>query len=188
VEDVLSLPRRRKRFAMQFKLEEGVEVLAQTPAVLDALLRGKSQVWLTARRGQNAFSAVDVLGHLIFGEMTDWIPRVRLILDRGESVLFEPFDRFGFETLAAGKTVGDLLDEFARQRSLGLQTLRDLKLDDVQLAYRGKHPELGTVTIRELLAAWVVHDLGHIDQIVKTMAAEYREAVGPWLAYTSILH
>ena len=173
---------------MQFDLEEALEVLTTTPAVLSALLKGKSQVWLEARKSPEAFSAIDVLGHLIFAEMTDWIPRVRLILEHGEAQAFEPFDRFGFGALLAGKSVDELLEEFATQRQVGLETLRAMRLTDDQLALKGRHPEFGTVALSELLAAWVVHDLGHIDQIVKTMAREYRDAVGPWYAYTTILH
>jgi len=172
---------------MQFELEQATEILASTPAVLDALLRGKSAAWLNARKAPNAFSPVDVLGHLIHAEHTDWIPRVRLILAHGDSRAFEPFDRFGFHHLTANKPVGELLDQFAVSRRECLQALTDLGIGDTELALNGMHPEQGRVTMRELLAAWAVHDLGHIAQIVKTMAGEYREAVGSWRAYLSIL-
>jgi hypothetical protein len=172
---------------MQFELNQATAMLASTPAVLDALLRNQSPAWLNARKAPEAFSPLDVLGHLIHAEKTDWIPRVRIILEHGESKAFEPFDRFGFHHLTAYKDVGYLLDQFAAARRECLQALSDLGVGDEQLSLHGVHPEQGRVTMRELLAAWVVHDLGHIAQIVKTMAGEYREAVGSWRSYLSIL-
>jgi hypothetical protein len=173
---------------MQFRIDEATEVLIQTPAVLNSLLRDKSLAWLNARKTPESFSAIDVLGHLMFAEITDWIPRVRLILDHGDAVVFEPFDRFGFQHLIADKTISELLDEFARLRRQSLDALRELHLEEDQLALTGRHPEFGPVTLGNLLASWTVHDLGHIAQIVATMAREYRDAVGPWFAYTTILH
>jgi hypothetical protein len=172
---------------MQFELEQAKEVLAGTPGTLDALLRGKSAAWLNTRKSPEAFSPLDVLGHLIHAEKTDWIPRVRIILERGESQPFEPFDRFGFHELTANKDVRELLDLFAASRRECLQDLNRLGVGEAELGLYGVHPEQGRVTMRELLAAWVVHDLGHIAQIVKTMAGEYREAVGSWRSYLSIL-
>jgi hypothetical protein len=172
---------------MEFELRQATEVLATTPAVLDGLLRGKSPEWLNARRAADSFNAVDVLGHMIYGEMTDWTPRVHIILKTQDREAFEPFDRFGFRPLIAGKTVDELLDRFAVLRREGLAELRGLRLTKKQLELPGLHPELGPVTLKNLLASWVVHDLGHIAQIVKTMAGECRDAVGPWRAYTSIL-
>ena len=137
---------------MQFELEQATEILASTPAVLDALLRGKSAAWLNARKAPNAFRPVDVLGHLIHAEHTDWIPRVRLILAHGDSRAFEPFDRFGFHHLTANKPVGELLDQFAVSRRECLQALTDLGIGDTELALNGMHPEQGRVTMRELLA------------------------------------
>ena len=172
---------------MQFRLDEGIEVLTQTPSLLSVLLRGKSAAWLKARKTPESFSAVDVLGHLMHGESTDWIPRVRMILEHRDAVAFEPFDRFGFQSLTAGKSMDELLDEFAELRRRSLTALLEFNLKEEQLAMPGRHPELGAVTLGNLLATWVVHDLGHIAQIVKTMAGEYRDAVGPWRAYTTIL-
>jgi len=172
---------------MQFRLDDATEVLAQTPAVLSALLLGISAAWLHARKTPESFSAIDVVGHLIYGEMTDWIPRVRIILEHGETRTFEPFDRFGFHGLIADKTIDELLDEFAKLRRQSLEILDGLHLTDEQFALRGMHPELGSVTLRNHLANWAVHDLSHIAQIVKTMAWAYRYEVGPWRAYTSIL-
>jgi hypothetical protein len=172
---------------MQFGLDEGMEVLTQTPSVLSALLRGKSAVWLNARKTPESFSPLDVLGHLMHGEITDWIPRVRMILEHRDTMAFEPFDRFGFRSLIAGKSADELLDEFAELRRQSLTALRELDVREEQLSLPGRHPELGAVTLGNLLATWVVHDLGHIAQIVKIMAGEYREAVGAWRAYTTIL-
>jgi hypothetical protein len=172
---------------MQFRLDQSIEVLAQTPSVLDALLRGKSSVWLNCRKSPEAFSPVDVLGHLMLGDRTDWIPRVQMILEGQADTPFAPFDRFDFHRLIDGKTIENLLNEFASLRSQSLGTLASLNLTEQQLDLPGTHPELGPVTLRNLLATWVVHDLGHIQQIVKTMSNEYREAVGPWHAYLGIL-
>jgi len=173
---------------MEFRLDEAIEVLAETPAVLTALLGNKSPAWLHARKTPEAFSAIDILGHLMFAEITDWIPRVRLILDHGDAVVFEPFDRFGFQHLIADQTIGELLDDFATLRRQSLEALRELHLEENQLVLQGRHPEFGPVTLSNLLASWTVHDLGHIAQIVSTMAREYRDSVGPWFAYTTILH
>jgi hypothetical protein len=172
---------------MQFQLDQGLEVLTQTPSVLNALLRDKSEAWLNARKTPDSFNAIDVLGHLMHGELTDWIPRIRLILEHGNTRPFEPFDRFGFRELIAGKSVNELLDEFAELRRQSLEALANLSIGNDQPGLPGKHPELGPVTLGNLLATWVVHDLGHISQVVKIMAGEYREAVGPWRVYTTIL-
>ena len=178
---------------MQFQMNQALEVLTQTPDVLTSLLREKSDVWLNARKTLQSFSAIDVLGHLMFAEQTDWMPRVHMILDNQnldeqDKQVFEPFDRFGFQSLIAGKTVDELLHQFAAMRCEGLDDLRSLNLTEAQLLLPGSHPELGHVTLANLLAAWVVHDLGHIAQLVKTMACEYKNEVGPWYAYTTILH
>jgi hypothetical protein len=178
---------------MQFQMNQALEVLTQTPDVLRSLLGQKSAVWTNARRTPESFSAIDVLGHLMFAEQTDWMPRVHMIvdnqnLDDQHKQTFKPFDRFGFQSLIAGQSTGQLLDEFARLRTESLDDLRHLNLDEAQLSLPGRHPELGQVTLGNLLSAWVVHDLGHIGQIVKTMACEYGAEVGPWYAYTTILH
>jgi hypothetical protein len=172
---------------MEFRIEEGIEVLVSTPAVLGALLRGKSAGWLKARKTAEAFSAMDVLGHLIHAELTDWMPRVRMILEHGDARAFEPFDRFGFRESIESKSAEELLDLFARLRGESLRALGERGVREADLALKGRHPELGPVTLGNLLATWVVHDLGHIAQIAKTMAGEYREAVGPWRVYTTIL-
>jgi hypothetical protein len=174
---------------MEFQLDRTVEVLTSTPAAVDALLRGKSDAWLNCRLAEGTFSPVDVLGHMIYGELTDWIPRARQILEGRGDTPFEPFDRRGHEPLIAGKPIGELLDWFADLRRENLKTLRGFELDDRKLAMPGTHPDpnLGRVTLRNLLATWAVHDLGHIAQITRVMAAEYRAPVGPWRAYLTIL-
>jgi hypothetical protein len=172
---------------VEFKLEQALEVLNQTPKVLSALLGGKSEAWLNCRKSPESFSALDVIGHLIHADLTDWIPRARQILDGNGARAFDPFDRFDFEDLLAGKTVDTLLDEFAEARRESVETLHGLGIGERELEMRGTHPEFGTVTLSNLLATWVVHDLGHIAQVVKTMSSVYGDAVGPWRAYLSIL-
>lgn len=154
---------------------------------MDSLLRGKSPFWLTCRKAPSAFSPLDVLGHLIWGEMTDWIPRVRMILEYQETKAFDPFDRFGFRPIIADKPLEEILDQFAELRGTSVRTLRDLGIGEPQLDLRGLHPELGPVTLRSLIATWAVHDLGHIAQVQRAMASEYKDAVGPWKQYLTIL-
>jgi hypothetical protein len=173
---------------MQFKLAQAMEVLTQTPGVLDALLRGKSAEWLSSRKTPESFSPLDVVGHLIHADKTDWIPRAQLILSSRGSKTFEPFDRFAFRPLLSGKTVETLLDEFGELRRRNIQTLHDLGVGEKELELPGIHPELGAVTLSNLLATWVVHDLGHTSQILKTMANEYRDSVGAWREYLAILN
>ena len=172
---------------MDFQMDEALEVLTGTPAVLHSLLGGKSSVWLDCRKSPEAFSPRDVVGHLMHAELTDWIPRVKTILESSDSKAFDPFDRFDFQHLLAGKNMDALLTEFKALRRQSLDTLASLKIDADKLARPGLHPDLGPVTVGNLLSTWVVHDLGHISQIVKAMAGNYREAVGPWRAYCTIL-
>ena len=172
---------------MAFSLDEGITVLSRTPAVLEALLSDLPEPLLHSREGEGTFSPLDVLGHLIHGEKTDWIPRARIILEFGESKSFEPFDRRGHESYAAGRSPADLLAEFAALRAANLEALRRLQLSPGQLEATGTHPDLGRVTLSQLLATWVTHDLGHISQIVRVLARRNTAAVGPWRAYLSIL-
>mgnify|MGYP001590435389 CR=1 FL=1 len=157
---------------------------------LDAWLRGMSDDWLDARtEGPESFSTRDVLGHLIGGERSDWMVRARIILEHGESRTFDPFDRVAFRRGSAGKSVAELLDEFARLRHANLGALRALHLTPADLARRGRHPDpsFGAVTLGQLLATWVVHDLSHIAQIARVMGKRYAEDVGPWKAYLPML-
>ncbi|HET7291620.1 MAG TPA: DinB family protein [Vicinamibacteria bacterium] len=165
---------------------ESVAVLERTPAVLTALLAGLPEAWIDAREAEGTFSPRDVLGHLIHGEDTDWVPRLRLILEKGDSEPFVPFDRFGFRD-AIGRPLADLLAEFARKRGDNVAFVRGLGLSEADLALPGRHPSLGAVTLRQLVATWVAHDLNHIGQAVRVMARRHVETVGPWPAYLKIL-
>lgn len=172
---------------MNFDLAETLDFLARTPAVLDALLRGTRPSWHAASEGPDTWSAWDVMGHLIHGEETDWVPRARIILVHGETRPFEPFDRFAQADRFAGWPLEKLLDRFAELRRENLETVRGWHLTESQLALPGRHPELGPVTLRQLLATWTVHDLNHIAQISRVMAKRSTDEVGPWRAYLSIL-
>jgi len=172
---------------MTFDLDEAVTILARTPATVAALLRDLPIGWTTCDEGPETFSPYGVVGHLIHGERTDWIPRARLILERGETTAFEPYDRFAQYRESEGKTLGELLETFAMLRGQNLETLRSFRLTAADLDRRGRHPDFGPVTLRQLLATWVVHDLGHIGQIARVMAKCYRADVGPWAAYLPVL-
>jgi hypothetical protein len=172
---------------IDLRVSEALEVLERTPRALRSMLGGLSDPWLRADQGPDTFSPADVLGHLIHGEETDWMPRARLILERGEAQPFTPFDRFGFRERYGGRPADELLDVFAELRERNLRALRDLGLDAGRLALTGRHPALGRVTLAQLIAAWVVHDLGHLRQVARVMAGRYRDAVGPWREYLRIL-
>jgi hypothetical protein len=170
-----------------FVMEEAVAILARTPATLDALLRGLPDGWIAAHEGGQTWSPYDVIGHLIHGERTDWVPRAKIIMERGESRPFDKFDRFAQFEMSKGRTVASLLDEFARLRQENLHELAALKLTEQDLDGRGTHPELGVVTLRQLLATWVAHDLDHVVQISRVLARQYSDEVGPWRAYLRII-
>ena len=172
---------------MQFSLDLSMDVLRRTPATLDALLRGVNPAWERGIEGPNTFSPFDVVGHLIDGEETDWIPRARIILARGPDRRFTPYDRFRHRKRNVGRTLESLLAEFAKLRSANLELLRSWKLTEAELDLQGEHPTLGPVTLRHLLAAWVVHDLGHLAQTARVMAKQYRSEVGPWAPYEPVL-
>ena len=171
---------------MRFELDSAREVLGRTPRLLDAWLRGLPEAWARADEGPGTWSAFDVVGHLIHGERTDWIPRARIILAHGSERPFEPFDRFAQMT-AVEESLEQRLDTFAELRRENLAALAALDLSDEQLALEGRHPELGTVTLRELLATWVAHDLTHVAQIARVLAGCHRGEVGPWSAYLPLL-
>jgi hypothetical protein len=177
----------------EFSLAEVRAVLARTPATLNALLRGLPETWVMrnegrSKDGKDTWSGFDIVGHLIVGERTDWMPRVRIILENGEARAFDPFDRFAQSRESEGKSLEQLLDEFARLRCENLAALQAFNLQPADLARRGKHPALGVVTLSELLATWAVHDLTHLHQLSRVMAHQYRDAVGPWSAYLGVLH
>ena len=172
---------------MQFELVQAIEILRRTPATLNSLLRDLSEQWVVQNEGPETWSPYDVMGHLIHGEKTDWIPRAKIILEHGETRAFEPFDRVAMFAQSKGKSIVELLDTFAQLRAENVRELQSMNLTSELLDKRGRHPELGVVTLRQLLATWLVHDLGHIRQVVRVMSKQYREAVGPWKAYLSIL-
>ena len=171
----------------RFDLANAIEVLERTPATFRALLAELPDAWTAPNEGPDTFSAFDNLGHLVHAERTDWIPRARIILEHGRARPFDPFDRFAQAHESRGKSVLDLLDELATLRTENLETLRGWRLTARELAMEGEHPALGRVTLAQLLAAWVVHDLGHIAQTSRVMAKQYRDEVGPWRAYLPIV-
>jgi len=172
---------------MEHNLPQTITLLARTPATLNALLRDLPETWTFHNEGENTWSAFDVVGHLLHGERTDWVPRARMVLQFGEAQTFQPFDRQGHAREIQGKSLAQLLDEFARSREENLAALRALNLRPEDLARRGRHPALGVVTLSQLLATWAAHDLTHLHQISRIMAHQYREAVGPWNAYLGVL-
>jgi uncharacterized damage-inducible protein DinB len=172
---------------MEFQLDQATEILKRTPATLNSLLHHLPDEWALANESPDSWSPFDVVGHLIHGEESDWIPRARVILEYGESRPFEPFDRFAMFEKSRGKSLGDLLSMFERLRAESLKELEQMNLTPEMLRKRGRHPELGLVTLNQLLSTWVVHDLGHVGQIVRVMAKQYGEAVGAWRDYLPIL-
>jgi hypothetical protein len=172
---------------MNHDLENTVALLERTPAALDALLRGLPEVWTHRNEGEGTFTAVDVVGHLIYADKADWMPRARMILEFGEARPFEPFDRWGHVQECKGRTLPQLLDEFTRVRARCLDELRALNLTPEQLNLRGRHPALGAVTLSDLLATWAAHDLTHLHQVSRIMAHQYRGEVGPFGAFLGVL-
>jgi hypothetical protein len=168
-------------------IAEASALLARTPGTLDAWLRGLPECWLVAHEGGDTWSPIDIVGHLIHGERTDWIPRIRRILDHDGSVAFEPFDRLAQFQESAGKSLPDLLDEFARLRQDNVRELAALRVDETQLSRPGLHPSLGAVTLGQVLATWVAYDLDHVTQIARVMAMQYAEEVGPGRAYLRVI-
>jgi hypothetical protein len=172
---------------MDFDLSAGVAILERTPHTLRAMLAGLPPAWTGANEGPETWSPYDIVGHLIHGERTDWMGRARIILAQGDDRRFAPFDRFAQFRESQGRSLAELLDEFARLRAENLATLAGWRLTGAQLALKGEHPEFGAVTLRQLLATWVAHDLGHVAQTARVMAKQYRDAVGPWRAYLPVL-
>jgi len=172
---------------MELDLERGVEILERTPRVLREMLSGLSPEWVDATEGPETWSPYDIVGHLIHGERTDWIPRAKIILAQGPDLRFTPFDRFAQFRESEGKTLADLLDEFEQLRAESVAALNEWQLSDDQLSLEGVHPAFGAVTLRQLLATWVAHDLGHIAQAARVLAKQYRDAVGPWREYLPVM-
>ena len=172
---------------MDFDLDLSIEVLRRSPATLRALLDGLGEPWVRSTEGPDTFSPFDVVGHLIDGEETDWIPRACIILARGPDLRFEPYDRFRHRARNAGRSLKSLIAEFARLRAANLKLLSSWKLTARELDLPGEHPSQGRVTLRQLLAAWVVHDLGHVAQVARVMAKQYGTEVGPWVPFLPVL-
>jgi len=172
---------------MEHPLDHTVALLTRTPAALNALLRGLPDIWTHKNEGEGSWTVYEVIGHLIHADRTDWLDRTRMILQFGETRVFEPFDRFGKNRDTRSKTLEELLDEFASVRTKNLAELRDLNLQPSDLLLRGRHPVFGAVTLSQLLATWVAHDLTHLHQITRVMAYQYREAVGPWTVYLGVM-
>jgi hypothetical protein len=181
------MARTTDRSRRAFVMEEAVAILTSTPATLDALLRTLPDGWIVAHEGGNTWSPFDVVGHLIHGERTDWVPRAKIILEHGEARAFDKFDRFAQFAVSEGRTLSSLLDQFATLRQKSLRELAALRLTAADLERRGRHPELGVVTLRQLLATWVAHDLDHVVQISRVLARQYTDEVGPWRAYLRII-
>jgi hypothetical protein len=173
---------------MEDHLTHTIALLTRTPAALNALLRDLPETWTHRNEGQATWSPYDIVGHLIHGEHTDWMPRVKTILQFGETKPFAPFDREGFTTANQNKSLPQLLDEFGRLRSENLDQLRTLNLQPKDLDRRGQHPALGAVTLSQLLATWAAHDLTHLHQISRVMAHQSRDEVGPWSKFLGVLH
>jgi uncharacterized damage-inducible protein DinB len=173
---------------MKHDLSQSIALLARTPATLNSLLRDLPDAWTSTNEGENTWSAFDVVGHLVHGERTDWMPRAKRLLEFGESKAFDPFDRFAQTRESQGKSLAQLLDEFATLRTDNLTQLRALNLQPEDFQRRGRHPALGGVTLSELLATWAAHDLTHLHQISRIMAYQYRAAVGPWSKFLGVMH
>jgi hypothetical protein len=172
---------------VEFKLDDTIALLARTPRSLHALLSGLPEAWTLSNEGEKTWCVFDILGHLIHGERADWMPRTRIILEFGENRTFDRFDRWAQERESQGKSLAHLLDEFASLREKNVAELEALRLQPADFPRRGKHPALGVVTLSQLLATWVVHDLTHLHQISRVMAHQYRDQVGPWKDYLGVL-
>ena len=171
-----------------FALDRTLSILTRTPVSVDALLRGLPDFWVQQNEGKDTWTAFGIVGHLIFADRTDWMPRLLRILEHGDQVAFDPFDRLGQVQASRGKTLDQLLSEFAQVRAECLTGLHKLNLQPQDLEKRGRHPALGPVKASELLATWAVHDLNHLHQLSRVMAHQYRDCTGPFQAYLGVLH
>jgi len=172
---------------MEYQLADGMAVLERTPGVLRAMLAGLPSQWTDATEGPDTWSPYVIVGHMIHGERADWVVRARTVVEQGESRAFKPFDRFAQFRESEGKSLAQLLDEFEELRVQNLRTAKSWELSEAQLALVGEHPAFGAVTLRQLLATWTAHDLGHIAQIARVMAKQYAQAVGPWREYLPVM-
>ncbi|MFY7671824.1 DinB family protein [Tenacibaculum sp. MEBiC06402] len=172
---------------MSFNITKTIEILERTPKTLKSLLLGVSKEWIYNNEGENTWSPYEIVGHLIHGEKTDWIPRAKIILSNSENKTFEPFDRFA-QNKVEKKPIDELIKEFENLRKNNIKTLKSFQIDTNKLMQKGIHPELGDVNLKQLLSAWVVHDLGHIAQISRVMAKQYDKEVGVWKEYLGVLN
>jgi hypothetical protein len=172
---------------MDFDLQISIALLSRTPATFNALLRDLPDAWTNANEGENTWTTIDVVAHLVYTDHTDWMTRAKIIREFGETRPFDPFNRVGHVEMCKGRSLPQLLDEFAQIRSANLEEIRAWNLSPDDLAKRGQHPVFGTVTLSQLLAAWTVHDLTHLHQITRILAHQYREAVGPWSKFLGVL-
>ena len=173
---------------MKFDLNNSIEILEKTPEILESYLSGLSNNWLKNNEGKNTWSPYDIIGHLIFGEKTDWIVRTKIILTQSKNKIFKPFDRFAQLKENQNKPIAELIAEFKSLRRSNLKELKSLNITNKDFELKGIHPEFGEVTLEQLLSTWVVHDLGHISQISRVMSKQYEANVGPWKAYLGILN
>ena len=173
---------------MKLQLADALSILARTPAAVDAMLRDLPEPWLHANEGPETWSPFDVVGHLVAGERTDWVPRLRMILEHGDARAFEPFNRVAMFEESKGKSIAELLDTFATLRAQNLETVRALQLEPADLTRPDKHPSLGAVTLEQLLATWVTHDMTHLAQISRVIAKQFTGEVGPWREYIGVLN
>lgn len=172
---------------MPFTLLQSLEILTQTPSTLHSLLSNLSKEWVYQNEGEQTWSPYDIVGHLIYGEKTDWMVRAQIILNNNQEITFKPFDRFAQFTESKNKSLTELLEEFKTLRAENIQQLKALSINNAHLNLKGVHPEFGEVTLEQLISTWVVHDLGHLAQISRVMAFQYKQNVGPWQAYLPIL-
>lgn len=172
---------------MNFSLQRSIEILERTPSILDSFFNELSDDWTLNNEGENTWSPYDIIGHLIHGERTDWIERAKIIIYQQDDKTFESFDRYAQINESQGKSLAQLIEEFKLLRNDNLNELRALNISEEMLDLEGIHPELGKVNLNQLLATWVVHDLGHIAQISRVMAFQYKNEVGPWTDYLKII-
>lgn len=172
---------------MEYKLNEALEILKRTPSVVATMTKGLEDHWIYSNEGEDSWSSFDIVGHLIHGEKTDWITRVKVILFEKDKT-FTPFDRFAQFEDSKGKSLSELLMTFSQLREQNIERLKSLNISEEQYSLEGIHPALGKASLKQLLATWVVHDLGHVAQIARVMAKQYKTEVGPWEAYLPILN
>jgi len=173
---------------MTFNIQEAISLLEKTPVTLQSMLDGLSTQWTNANEGEDSWSAYDVVGHLVHGEQTDWMPRLEKVLAEGPIKTFDPYDRFAQLKASKGKSIEQLLATFALLRKENLKNLRAKNLTEDHLTKPAIHPSLGKIELKQMLSAWVVHDLGHIVQIARVLAKQYKDEIGPWTQYLTVVN